>query len=85
MLHVQQPVLHITSPGLTSDHNSFHQNTLHYTWRGHSSFACGVDTTRRTADTGYKLSLNWRRVLRQGSFSPVGEIFVISLDSYRPP
>jgi len=45
-----------------------------YTWRGHSSFAFGVDTTRGAAVTGYKLPLNWCRARRQGLLLMVGEI-----------
>jgi len=45
-----------------------------YTWRGHSSFALGVDTTRGAADTSYKLPLNWRRARRRGLLLTVGEV-----------
>ena len=33
--------------------------TYFHTWRGHSSFAIRVDTTRGATDTGYKPSLDW--------------------------
>ena len=36
----------------------------------------GVDRTRETTVTGYKPSLNWRRVQRQGLLLTVREIFV---------
>ena len=38
--------------------------TSFHTWRGHSSFAIRVDTTRGATDTGYKPSLDWRRAGR---------------------
>lgn len=53
---------YITPLRLASDHT-----TLHYTWRGHSSFTLGIATTQRMADTGYKLPLNCRRAQCQGS------------------
>ena len=48
--------------------------TYFHAWRGHSSFAIRVDTTRGTTDTGYKPSLDWRRAWRQGLLPAVGEI-----------
>ena len=45
-----------------------------HTWRGHSSFAIRVDTTRGATDTGYKPWLNWRRARCQGLLPMVGEI-----------
>ena len=71
-------------PGLHPHNHQIHTYTC--TWRGHSSFAFSVDTTRGAADTGYKSSLNWRRARRQGNTaSDGGRDFRISLDSYRPP
>ena len=48
--------------------------TYFHTWRGHSSFAIRVDTTRGATDTGYKPSLDWRRERRQGLLPTVEEI-----------
>ena len=48
--------------------------TYFHTWRGHSSFAIRVDTTRGATDTGYKPSLDWRRAWRHGLLPTVGEI-----------
>ena len=48
--------------------------TYFHTWRGDSSFAIGVDTTRGATDTCYKPSLDWRRARRQGLLPRVGEI-----------
>ena len=48
--------------------------TYFHTWRGHSSFAIRVDTTRGATDTGYKPSLDWRRAWRQGLLPTVGGI-----------
>ena len=70
-----RPGLHPTTH-IRPHYTTPHRNTLHRIWRGHSSFALGVDTTRGTTVTGYRLPLDWRRAQRQGSFS---------LDSYRPP
>ena len=68
-----RPGLHPTTH-IRPRYTTPHQNTLHRIWRGHSSFALGVDTTRGTTVTGYKLPLDWRRAQRQGSFSLVGGI-----------
>ena len=73
MLHGQQLALHRTPPRLTSDQHTPQTHNLH-TWRGHSSVALGVDTTRGAAVTGYKPSLGWRRAWRQGLLPSVGEI-----------
>ena len=48
--------------------------THFHTWRGHSSFAILLDTTRGATDTGYMPSLDWRRAWRQGLLPTVGEI-----------
>lgn len=75
VLHGQHAVPHIIPPRLTSYYMQITLTLTSTAWRGHSSFATGVDTTRGAADTGYKPSLNWRRAWRQGLLPTVGEIF----------
>ena len=48
--------------------------TYFHTWRGHSSFAIRVDTTRGATDTGYKPSIDWCRAWRQGLLPTAGEV-----------
>ena len=48
--------------------------TYFHTWRGHSSFAIRVDTSRGVTETGYKPSLAWRRAWSRALLPTVGEI-----------
>ena len=73
VLHGQQPALHITLSGSLHLNHSF-SHTYFHSWRGHSSFAIHVDTTRGAANTGYKSSLHWRRARSQGLLLTAGEI-----------
>ncbi|KAK3889962.1 hypothetical protein Pcinc_006114 [Petrolisthes cinctipes] len=56
-------------------HHHLHLHTYNLERKLQLRHSFGVDRTRETTDTGYKPSLNWRRVRRQGLFLMVGEIF----------
>ena len=74
VLHGQQPVLHISSSGHTSELASHTDKTTLQTGEDTPASPCGVDTTRGAAVTGYKPSHDWRKARCQGLLPTVGGI-----------